>query len=110
MYIYIIKQTQTNAGGHKRTTTMKKFQIRTNAKSFGENFGVYIFDKPVFSYDKDSNGNVIKTQTGTEAGFVKQSEYSHGTFAMDEKEAQLLTKQLSASARNCWVKMYEMIG
>ncbi len=108
--VYLHYQTiTTNAGEHKRTTTMK-FQIRTNSANFGDTFGVYIFDKPKFEYTKNEAGEKIKTQIGIEAGFVKQTEFSHGTFEMEHEEVKKLTKKLSDNCRNCWVKLYIMEG
>ena len=64
-----------------------KFQIRTNASNFGDTFGVWSIELNKF---------------------VKQVDYSQGTFEMSQKEARELASKLSRDSRNCWVRLYEM--
>tara|TARA_R100000935_G_C2754450_1_gene131024 strand:+ start:96 stop:428 length:333 start_codon:yes stop_codon:yes gene_type:complete len=101
------------------------FIIKTNAKQFGQNFGVYLQDSIEYGYYReakntndltftDYNGQVWERDTNhskprfmRSAGtFVKQETFSHGEFIATEKFAKELTKKLSDNARNSWVKLY----
>lgn len=72
-----------------QTAPMRNWQIRTNARSFGDVMGVYIVN---------------------EKKFVKQTSYSHGTFKMEASEARKLAKELKDSFRGSWTRLYEVIG
>jgi hypothetical protein len=68
---------------------MKKWQIRSNRPNSEGRLSVYIPEKEKWE--------------------VQQS-YDHGTFAMEQKEAHLLARELQKDARKSWVRLYEMIG
>lgn len=104
----------------------KNYQIRTNAKQFGEVFGVYDLTAPDTIY-KDFVGDTFTDESGRvwthdknhhksryhslgEGKFVKQTSGGHGTFSMEQEQARQLYKRLSATARNSWVRLYEIEG
>lgn len=107
----------------------KQFQIRTNAKRFGDSFGVYVFNSMEYKYFKEDQGPTVtidgvvhekdnnyhkmpkKFRYGfTAEKFVKQEDYNHGTFEMQERDAKVLTEKLSKNTRgDVWVRLYEMI-
>ncbi len=104
-------------------TNLRKVQIRTNAKNF-KNHGVYMLDADVYGHYREDHGDSFTCQLGYEwtldhshhtvrymrkAGkFVNQTEFSHGTMELDQKEAVELTKKLNDNARNSWVRLYYM--
>ena len=92
----------------KKHTMKKQIQIRTNSKSFGDTFGVFDFNAPIFEYSKNEAGEKIKTEVG-KGKFVKQTEFSHGTIEMEISEARAMVAKMSANCKNgTWVRLYEM--
>ena len=105
---------------------MKKYQIRTNSRQFGDTFGVYDFNSTNYIYLKTDQGETVehggevyekdhnftnpkKFRYGKKgAKFVKQESYDHGTFEMEPDQARKLCAELEKNARGCWVRLYEM--
>jgi len=107
---------------------LNEYQIRTNAKSFGENYGVYVMDQKDKIYEVDFKGETFSDSRGewTYIGqnfsktkymyesqfavgkFVKQMEFSHGTFKCSPDDVKTLLNKLQDNARNCWVRLYKM--
>lgn len=107
--------------------TKQKFIIKTNAKQFGESFGVYIQNSTEYGhYDiaKNTNDEIFIDKLGNEwkrdnshnkprfmrksGKFEKQLSFTHGQFEATLKEARKLTEELNKNARNCWVKLYHV--
>ena len=100
------------------------YQIRTNAKNFGDTTGMYVLEGYEYGYYREEKGESFTCKAGykwekdndhhslrykRKAGkFVKQTDFNHGTLEMDKKEARELVAKLSDNARNCWVRLYEM--